>query len=102
MSAGLVSLEKADAVSFKVPPEADRFYFFNPFSVEILKKVMGRIRESYYEKQRELLLFFYYPQDEYISYLMTVEELMFLDEIDCIDLFPGENPRERIVVFELL
>lgn len=102
VSAGLVSLEKADAVSFKVPPEADRFYFFNPFSVEILKKVLGRIRESYYEKQRELLLFFYYPQDEYISYLMTVEELMFLDEIDCIDLFPGENPRERIVVFELL
>ena len=67
-----------------------------------MKKVLGRIRESYYEKQRELLLFFYYPQDEYISYLMTVEELMFLDEIDCKDLFPGENPRERIVVFELL
>ena len=66
------------------------------------QEAAGLVLESYYEKQRELLLFFYYPQDEYISYLMTVEELMFLDEIDCKDLFPGENPRERIVVFELL
>ena len=56
---------------------------------------------SCYEKPREMLLFFYYPQDEYISYLMTVEELMFVDEIDCRDLFEGENPRERIVIFEV-
>lgn len=57
--------------------------------------------ESYYEKPRELLLFFYYPSDEYISYLMTVDELIFFDEIDCKDLFAGENKRERIVVFEV-
>lgn len=44
---------------------------------------------------------FYYPSDEYISYLMTVDELIFSDEIDCRDLFPGENKRERIVVFEV-
>ena len=56
--------------------------------------------ESYYENPRELLLFFYYPSDEYISYLMTVDELIFSDEIDCEDLFPGGNKRERIVVFE--
>ena len=46
-------------------------------------------------------LFFYYPSDEYISYLMTVEELMFTDEIVCMDLFPGEDPREKIAIFEL-
>ena len=80
---------------------ADRFYFFNPFSVEILRSVIGRIRESWYEKTREMLLFFYYPSDEYISYLITVEELEFLDEIDCQDLFDGKNPRERILVFQM-
>ena len=47
-------------------------------------------------------LFFYYPSDEYISYLMTVPELCFVDEIDCRDLFEGENIRERIVVFEFI
>ena len=63
---------------------------FNPFSIEILKKVLARVLESYYENPRELLLFFYYPSDEYISYLMTVDELIFSDEIDCRDLFPGK------------
>lgn len=32
---------------------------------------------------------------------MTVEELNFLDEIDCRDLFPGENPREKILIFKV-
>ena len=50
---------------------------------------------------RKIQLYFYYPSDEYISYLMTVDELLFADEIDCRDLFPGDNARERIVVFEI-
>lgn len=90
-----------NAEHYEVPEEVDRCYFFNPFSVEILRKVMARIVESYYESPREMLLFFYYPSDEYISYLMTVPELEFLDEISCEDLFEGENERERIVVFQI-
>lgn len=82
-----------------MPDKVDRIYFFNPFSLEILRKVMGRIRKSWYEAPREILLFFYYPSDEYVSYLMTVDELDFLDEIDCRDLFPGGDVRERILVF---
>ena len=101
VAAGRTEFVLADAVQFSVPAEVDRIYFFNPFSIEILKKVLARVLESYYENPRELLLFFYYPSDEYISYLMTVDELIFSDEIDCRDLFPGENKRERIVVFEV-
>ena len=69
------------------------------FSIEILRKVLSRIYESYYENQREILLFFYYPSEEYISCLMTEELLLFFDEIDTEDLFEGNNNRERIVVF---
>ena len=89
------------AEEYDLPEMVDRLFFFNPFSVEILQKVMGRIRESWYEKPRELLLFFYYPSDEYISWLMTVDELIFMDEIDCRDLFDGENDREKILIFEM-
>ena len=92
---------QANAETFEVPENVDRCYFFNPFSVEILRKVMARILESYYAEPRRIQLFFYYPSDEYISYLMTVEELMFTDEIVCMDLFPGEDPREKIAIFEL-
>ena len=89
------------AESYEVPGSVNRCYFFNPFSVEILRKVMARIIESYYEHPREMFLFFYYPSDEYIAYLMTVDELEFYDEIECDDLFGGKDIRERIMIFSL-
>lgn len=99
-AAGRVTFELVNAEQFQVPEEADRVYFFNPFSLEILQKVISRIIDSYYAAPREILLFFYYPSDEYISFLMTVDELTFSDEIDCGDLFQGKDPRERIIIFE--
>lgn len=92
---------QADAVQYTVPMEADCFYFFNPFSVEIFEKVLDRIRESFYENPREMLFFFYYPSDEYISCLMTEDELTFFDEINCQDLFEGKNSRERVMIFSM-
>ena len=91
----------ARAEAYPVPAEVNRCYFFNPFSVELLRKVMARIIESYYEKPRQMYLFFYYPSEEYISYLMTVDELEFYDEIACGDLFEGKDQRERIMIFRI-
>ena len=48
-----------------------------------------------------MFLLFYYPSEEYISYLMTVDGLEFYDEISCEDLFDGCNERERIMIFTL-
>ena len=89
------------AEEYEVPVSVNRCYFFNPFSVEILHKVMARIIESYYDDPREIFLLFYYPSDEYISYLMTVDELEFYDEIECDDLFEENAARERIMIFQL-
>ena len=91
----------ARAEAYEVPQKVNRCYFFNPFSLGILRKVMARILESYYENPREVLLFFYYPSEEYLSYLMMVNELEYYDEIPCGDLFEGKNARERIVIFSL-
>ena len=99
-AAGRVTFELVNAEQFQVPEEADRVYFFNPFSLEILQKVISRIIDSYYAAPREILLFFYYPSDEYVSYLMTGDELTFSDEIYCTDLFQGKDSRERIIIFE--
>lgn len=90
-----------NAEKYEVPPEVNRCYFFNPFSVEILRKVIARIMESYYDNPREIMLMFYYPSEEYISYLMTVDGLSFYDEINCGDLFERDNERERIMIFEV-
>ena len=91
----------ARAEEYEVPPQISRCYFFNPFSVEILHKVMARIVESWYAHPRDINLFFYYPAAEYVAYLMTVDELEFYDEIECGDLFPGWDERERVLIFWL-
>lgn len=90
-----------NAEEYEIPAEADCFYFFNPFSVELLQKVIARILDSYYESPRYMQLFFYYPSDEYVGYLMMQDQLMFSDEIDCRDLFEGNNTREKILIFEV-
>ena len=80
--------------------DEDSFFFFNPFSEVILKRVIDRIVWSWYENPRKIQLFFYYPTDEDAAVLTGTQELTFSDEIDCSDLFEGDQKRERILVFE--
>lgn len=101
VSGACTSFVMTSAEEYSVPEEVTKCYFFNPFSVEILQKVLARIQESYYQNPREIQLFFYYPSDEYVSYLMTQDYLMFDDEIDCRDLFEGNGEREKILIFEV-
>ena len=91
----------ARAEEYPVPAEVSRCYFFNPFSVELLREVMARVKKSYHENPREVLLFFYYPSPEYLSYLTGLDELELYDEIPCGDLFEGDDQRERVMVFRL-
>ena len=96
-----VELLLENAEEHIVEEKADRFYFFNPFSIEIFQSVLGKIMDSYYHNPREMFLFFYYPSDEYVAFLMTVPELEFYDDIDCRDLFLSASDREKILVFTL-
>lgn len=96
-----VSFECINAVDYVVGEKANRFYFFNPFSAEVLKSVLQRLKESYYEAPREMLLFFYYPSDEYVGVLTTDSEIDFVDEVDCSDLFDKKDSRERVLVFQI-
>ncbi len=99
-AAGRTEFLLAKAEEFPVPEDVDRFFFFNPFSVEILKRTVKRIEESLRKREREILFFFYYPSDEYLSFLFSEGGFQVVEEINCCDLFPGENPRERILVFK--
>ena len=101
ISSGMTEIAflQGKAEQYEVTDE-DSFFFFNPFSEQILKKVLDQILWSWYENPRKMRLFFYYPKDEDVALFMTTEELMILDEIDCSDLFEDANKRERILVFE--
>ena len=66
----------------------------------ITRFVSASIADQFYAPEGAFF-YFYYPADEYICYLMTVDELEFYDEIECEDLFAGKDPRERIMIFRL-
>ena len=88
-----------DAERFEIG-DADHFYFFNPFSVPILQRVLNRILQSYYENPRRMRFFFYYPTAEYAAELMN-SQLDFVEKVDCSDLFSPEDEREHLLVFQL-
>ena len=46
-----------DAVTFKVPKEADCCFFFNPFALHTLKRVLANIFDSVYQETRRMRLF---------------------------------------------
>lgn len=98
---GNVDISYCDAENFEFPREADSAYFFNPFSEIILRSVLGKVVESWYDNPRPIRMFFYYPSMEYVGFLMCHERLSFVDEIDCSDLFPNKDAREVIMVFDV-
>ena len=101
VSKGKTDFVLARAEAYEVPLEVNRYYFFNPFSVDILREVMIKIKESHEKDGREAFLFFYYPSLEYLSYLTEANGLELHGEIPCGDLFEGNDPRERIMVYRL-
>ena len=95
----LVTLIQADAADFIVPKRADRAFFFNPFSVDILRRVMANLLISCTEHPREFLLFFYYPSEFYLEYLTALPRLTLMDTIDCRSC-SETDPREKLLIYQ--
>lgn len=87
-----------DAVTFKVPKEADCYFFFNPFALHTLKRVLANIFDSVYQETRRMRLFFYYSYEETEAFLLNHVNLQVEDVLDCRDLFDAEDIREKILV----
>ena len=47
-----VEFINTDAKDYQIPDDSTRFYFFNPFSIDVLKIVLKRINESYKKTKR--------------------------------------------------
>ncbi len=54
-----VEILQCDAREFRVPPDVNVIYFFNPFTGSILDKVIGNIRSSFEENRRKLRIIFF-------------------------------------------
>ena len=50
-------------------PRDNRFYFFNPFSVQVFMNVVNNILLSVEAVEREMDIILYYPSEDYIFFL---------------------------------
>lgn len=88
------------AEEYDIDAKDNRFYFFNPFSVQIFMKVINNILVSIETEPRRIELILYYGSQDYIFFLenQTVFELK--EEV----LLPGlteSNPFEKFVIYQL-
>lgn len=93
-------LNKA-AEDYFIPVQMDTFFFFRPFSVEIMHKVITNIFESYNKKKRNIRLIFYYLTEEYIMFLSSVPGINLINDIDCRNIIAKDDKKYRILVFEI-
>lgn len=69
------------AEDFKVDRAYNRFYFFNPFSVHIFKKVVGNILDSVEEYRRSVDIILFYPLPDYQYFLKKSTPFKLIKEV---------------------
>lgn len=90
-------LDKAE--EYKVSREDTVFYFFNPFSIEIFRKVVANIQRSMEENWREVTIILYYPDREYTYFLEECSNFTLYEKIS-IDQ-TGKDEREEFLVYKV-
>lgn len=86
------------AEHYKIDKSENCFYFFNPFSVQIFKKVVRNILYSVEKDLRTVDLILYYPIEEYKEFLKTCTPFTIINKIR----IPGTRDiREKFIIYRL-
>lgn len=88
------------AENYKISKKDNKFYFFNPFSIQIFMKIVDNILESLEKFNREVELILYYPSDDYIYYLDSCTSFNLCGEVK-LDKLYGRDSRERFLIYKL-
>lgn len=51
-----------DAVDYEIPSNNVVLYFFNPFTSDVMEKIVAKIEASYYAHPRDIIVVYYHPQ----------------------------------------
>lgn len=95
-----VHFECCLAENYEVGESENKFYFFNPFSVQIFMKVIDNILFSVEKVKRPVDLILYYPTVDYIEFLETTTSFELLEEVKVPRYFE-QNENERFLIFRL-
>lgn len=75
------------AEQYDVHDDDNVFYFFNPFSLKIFRKVVNNILHSLKRRKRRMDLILYYPLPEFIRFLQNKTPFELMNRIKA----PGEH-----------
>lgn len=82
-----ITLEYALAEQYEIAKEDNCFYFFNPFSLQIFKKVIMNILKSMREYERTVELILYYPLTSFKEFLRESTPFEMINKIPV----PGDH-----------
>lgn len=88
------------AENYNINEKDNKFYFFNPFSIQIFMKIIDNILKSLEKNNRPIEIILYYPSDEYIYYLDSCTSFQLYGEVK-IDKLYYKDPRERFLIYKL-
>ena len=96
-----ISFHCCFAQDYQVNPLDNRFYFFNPFSVQIFMKVIDNILRSVEERHREVELILYYTNEDYVYFLDNHYAFELKQEIILPGLYNTDDS-ERFLIYRLV
>lgn len=70
------------AEEFNITNSQNIFFFFNPFTIPIFKKVIYNIKESLKEYPRDITIILTYPIIEYVSFILEETDFLVVDYIE--------------------
>lgn len=88
------------AQEYSITPVDNKFYFFNPFSVQIFMKVIKNIMISVEKYERTVDIILYYPSDDYVYFLENNTPFILLNEITLPYLYEND-PRHCFLIYRL-
>ncbi|KEK24412.1 class I SAM-dependent methyltransferase [Bacillus gaemokensis] len=88
------------AQEYEIDSRDNRFYFFNPFSVQVFMNVVNNILLSVEEAEREVEIILYYPSEDYIFFLENQTAFELKEEVRLPGVYE-KNGNERFLVYGL-
>lgn len=86
------------AEKYNINPSDNKFYFFNPFSMQIFAKVIKNILSSTAAYERVVDVILYYPSSDYTYFLDTNSTFQLIDEIKVPNM-SDNDPRHRFLIY---
>ncbi|WP_203364053.1 methyltransferase [Bacillus sp. REN10] len=96
--AGTLRFLCGPAEKYTIEPTDNRFYFFNPFSIQIFMRVVHHILLSVEQHKRAVDLILYYPTIEYIHFLEQNTSFELFKEVKVPELCEKDE-NERFLIF---